>query len=104
MGQPAARMGDSTSHGTPLAPGPGSTNVLIEGTVVPAPIEPTALLQLEMDEGGATLNLGDSSGRYRELATAGDATPDADAAPAPMPERCSGSRRLRPRETAVGAG
>ncbi len=31
MGQPAARMGDLTSHGTPLAPGPGSTNVLIGG-------------------------------------------------------------------------
>lgn len=29
MGQPAARMGDQTSHGTPLAPGPGSLNVLI---------------------------------------------------------------------------
>jgi uncharacterized Zn-binding protein involved in type VI secretion len=27
----AARIGDSTSHGTPLAPGPGSTNVLIGG-------------------------------------------------------------------------
>lgn len=25
----AARMGDSTSHGTPLSPGPGSVNVLI---------------------------------------------------------------------------
>jgi len=31
MGQPAARMGDMTSHGTPLAPGPGSVNVLIGG-------------------------------------------------------------------------
>jgi uncharacterized Zn-binding protein involved in type VI secretion len=31
MGQPAARIGDLTSHGTPLAPGPGSTNVLIGG-------------------------------------------------------------------------
>ena len=31
MGQPAARMGDTTSHGTPLSPGPGSTNVLIGG-------------------------------------------------------------------------
>lgn len=31
MGQPAARMGDSTSHGTPLSPGPGSSNVLIGG-------------------------------------------------------------------------
>jgi len=31
MGQPAARMGDQTSHGTPLSPGPGSTNVLIGG-------------------------------------------------------------------------
>lgn len=31
MGQPAARAGDMTSHGTPLAPGPGSTNVLIGG-------------------------------------------------------------------------
>ncbi len=31
MGQPAARMGDTTSHGTPLAPGPGSANVLIAG-------------------------------------------------------------------------
>ncbi len=31
MGQPAARVGDQTSHGTPLSPGPGSTNVLIGG-------------------------------------------------------------------------
>ena len=31
MGSPAARVGDSTAHGTPLAPGPGSTNVLIAG-------------------------------------------------------------------------
>lgn len=29
MGLPAARIGDQTSHGTPLAPGPGSVNVLI---------------------------------------------------------------------------
>ncbi len=28
---PAARVGDSTSHGTPLSPGPGSVNVLIGG-------------------------------------------------------------------------
>ena len=27
----AARVTDMTSHGTPLAPGPGSTNVLIGG-------------------------------------------------------------------------
>ena len=27
----AARVGDSTSHGTPLGPGPGSPNVLIGG-------------------------------------------------------------------------
>jgi uncharacterized Zn-binding protein involved in type VI secretion len=31
MGQPAARIGDPTSHGTPLAPGPGAPNVLIGG-------------------------------------------------------------------------
>lgn len=31
MGQPAARVGDQTSHGTPLAPGPGSATVLIGG-------------------------------------------------------------------------
>ncbi len=31
MGQPAARMGDNTVHGTPLSPGPGSANVLIGG-------------------------------------------------------------------------
>ncbi len=31
MGQPAARLGDNTSHGTPLAPGPGSPTVLIGG-------------------------------------------------------------------------
>ena len=31
MGQPAARMGDSTSHGTPLAPGPGCPTVMIGG-------------------------------------------------------------------------
>ncbi|WHZ21119.1 MAG: T6SS PAAR-repeat protein [Nitrospira sp.] len=29
---PAARIGDLTSHGTPLAPGPGCPNVLIGGT------------------------------------------------------------------------
>jgi uncharacterized Zn-binding protein involved in type VI secretion len=28
---PAARVGDPTSHGSPLAPGPGSANVLIGG-------------------------------------------------------------------------
>ncbi|WP_342315379.1 PAAR domain-containing protein [Lysobacter sp. FW306-1B-D06B] len=31
MGQPAARLGDTTSHGTPLGPGPGSATVLIGG-------------------------------------------------------------------------
>jgi uncharacterized Zn-binding protein involved in type VI secretion len=31
MGQPAARLGDQTTHGTPLGPGPGSANVLIGG-------------------------------------------------------------------------
>jgi len=31
MGQPAARLGDNTAHGTPLSPGPGSANVLIGG-------------------------------------------------------------------------
>ena len=31
MGQPAARVGDQTSHGTPLGPGPGSPTVLIGG-------------------------------------------------------------------------
>lgn len=31
MGQPAARITDMTAHGSPLAPGPGSTNVLIGG-------------------------------------------------------------------------
>ena len=28
---PAIRVGDVTSHGSPLGPGPGSTNVLIGG-------------------------------------------------------------------------
>ena len=31
MGLPAARVGDSTSHGTPLSPGPGSATVMIGG-------------------------------------------------------------------------
>ena len=31
MGQPAARVGDLTSHGTPLGPGPGCPTVLIGG-------------------------------------------------------------------------
>jgi uncharacterized Zn-binding protein involved in type VI secretion len=31
MGLPAARITDSTSHGTPLAPGPGCPTVLIGG-------------------------------------------------------------------------
>ena len=31
MGQPAARLGDATAHGTPLSPGPGSMDVLIGG-------------------------------------------------------------------------
>ena len=31
MGQPAARLGDTTSHGTPLGPGPGCLTVVIGG-------------------------------------------------------------------------
>jgi uncharacterized Zn-binding protein involved in type VI secretion len=31
MGLPAARLGDQTSHGTPLGPGPGCPTVLIGG-------------------------------------------------------------------------
>ena len=31
MGMPAARVGDNTSHGTPLGPGPGSAQVMIGG-------------------------------------------------------------------------
>lgn len=31
MGRPAARLTDTTSHGTPLAPGPGCPTVLISG-------------------------------------------------------------------------
>jgi len=31
MGQPAARVADQTSHGTPLTPGPGCPTVLIAG-------------------------------------------------------------------------
>src|SRR5215471_5512323 len=31
MGQPAARVGDLTSHGTPLSVGPGCPTVLIGG-------------------------------------------------------------------------
>ena len=31
MGQPAARVGDLTSHGTPLVPGPGCPTVFIGG-------------------------------------------------------------------------
>lgn len=31
MGQAAARVGDMTSHGTPLGPGPGCPTVLIGG-------------------------------------------------------------------------
>ena len=31
MGQPAARVGDTTSHGTPLGPGPGCPTVMIGG-------------------------------------------------------------------------
>ncbi|WP_454778189.1 PAAR domain-containing protein [Georgenia muralis] len=31
MGKPAARVGDSTAHGSPLVPGPGCPTVLIGG-------------------------------------------------------------------------
>src|SRR5258705_9064524 len=31
MGQPAARVADTTSHGTPLGPGPGCATVMIGG-------------------------------------------------------------------------
>ncbi len=31
MGQPAARLGDTTGHGTPLGPGPGCPTVMIAG-------------------------------------------------------------------------
>lgn len=31
MGKPAARVGDSTAHGSPLIPGPGCPTVLVGG-------------------------------------------------------------------------
>ena len=31
MGKPAARVGDTTAHGSPLVPGPGCPTVLIGG-------------------------------------------------------------------------
>jgi uncharacterized Zn-binding protein involved in type VI secretion len=31
VGKPAARLGDMTTHGTPLSPGPGSMDVFIGG-------------------------------------------------------------------------
>jgi uncharacterized Zn-binding protein involved in type VI secretion len=31
MSAPAARVGDMTTHGTPLSPGPGCVTVLIQG-------------------------------------------------------------------------
>ena len=33
MGRPAARVGDPTSHGIALGPGPGSPDVLIGGHI-----------------------------------------------------------------------
>lgn len=47
MGMPAARILDPTAHlGTPLAPGPGSTNVLIGGKPAWRGLSPAAAVAL----------------------------------------------------------
>jgi uncharacterized Zn-binding protein involved in type VI secretion len=61
MGLPAARLGDLTTHGSPLAPGPGSTSVLIGG--LPAwraliDVHACPVVKVLVPDGGGVVMLG----------------------------------------------
>ena len=60
---PAARLGDMTSHGTPLGPGPGSPNVLIGGLPAWRPVDfhTCPLLTGTVPHVGGTVALGSTT-------------------------------------------
>lgn len=61
---PAARLGDVTAHGTPLGPGPGSSNVLIEGMPawrVESDFHACPLMSEQRPHSGGTVPLGSTT-------------------------------------------
>jgi uncharacterized Zn-binding protein involved in type VI secretion len=60
----AARVGDMTSHGTPLSPGPGSTDVLIGGMPAwraTADVHTCPLVTALVPHGGGVVSIGSAT-------------------------------------------
>jgi uncharacterized Zn-binding protein involved in type VI secretion len=71
MGKPAARMGDTTAHGSPLAPGPGSATVSIGGKPAWRGMSAAAVAALAQ----AVAELGEKIAKAQAKATAAAGTP-----------------------------
>jgi uncharacterized Zn-binding protein involved in type VI secretion len=78
MGQPAARVSDMTAHGSPLAPGPGSANVLIGGLPAWRGMSAAAIAALA----AAVAQAAEDIAKASAAATAAAGTPGAPAAQA----------------------
>jgi len=84
MGKPAARVGDTTSHGNPLGPGPGCMSVKIGGKPAWRAIADKHVCSLSdgpKAHGGGTVTLGSLTVKIGGLAAvrAGDAVVEAGA-------------------------
>src|SRR5687768_18260894 len=75
---PAARMGDVTAHGAPLAPGPGSMNVMIGGQPAWRGMSPAGAAALSATVASAATAIAAASA----AATAASGTPGGPAAQA----------------------
>jgi uncharacterized Zn-binding protein involved in type VI secretion len=80
MGQPAARVGDPTAHGSPLGPGPGCPTVLIGGMPAWRGVSPAAAAQLT----SAVASLAGEIAAKSAIATAASGTPAGPAAQAEL--------------------
>jgi uncharacterized Zn-binding protein involved in type VI secretion len=89
----AARVGDLTSHGTPLGPGPGSINVFIGG--MPAwraqiDVHACPLVNVLVPHVGGTVLMGSASVFINKLPTArqGDAVVEGGGGPNAIASGC----------------
>lgn len=80
MGLPAARVGDTTAHGSPLGPGPGCPTVLIGGMPAWRGVSPAAAAQLST----AVSALAGEIAAKSAVATASAGTPAGPAAQAEL--------------------
>ena len=82
---PAARVGDLTAHGSALAPGPGSTNVLIGGMPAWRGVGPAAAAAIVTAAAAALSHVMQA----QAIATAASGTPAGPAAQANLVKTCA---------------